>query len=461
MERHFLTITSFNAFSPICIPTSSTSIAALSTYCRSQVGSTKKSHLTANSDIEIIGWKIFFSSAWGRFEHQFDALIQSIAQTSELIDKEAVALDINLAQEWRQKFLEDAAKQEKRWEAEQRKAVLQWLEVGDSKSYQEDKLDLLRSHCCDGTSQWLTKSKQIRSWLQFNSGHSSLWLHGKPGSGRSINMLSPSRTTLTFTGKSILCSQLIAFLRADPNRNCVFFFCDFHTKSYAVTTQILRHLCVQLIDLAPELVSYIYDESVIKGSNPSAQYIKKILPNLITAVPDLHIIIDGIDEVDSRQHRELIKTLASFSDAQVKCKIMFSSQNIRTISSLLYRKPQISLSNESESVAKDIDLFVTTSLEELNDTQDCVIRQTMLARIRKLVLEKAEGIFMTSPTYLGHCTNKYRNVSLGTPHTRDSERGRKRRGPSAYYRKPPTGPSRRVWLSQPFEGVALTKRQIQ
>ncbi|KAL4732721.1 hypothetical protein ACLX1H_001740 [Fusarium chlamydosporum] len=283
---------------------------------------------------------IFFSSAWGRFEHQFDALIQSIAQTSELIDKEAVALDINLAQEWRQKFLEDAAKQEKRWEAEQRKAVLQWLEVGDSKSYQEDKLDLLRSHCCDGTSQWLTKSKQIRSWLQFNSGHSSLWLHGKPGS----------------------------------------------------------------------------------------------------------------DEVDSRQHRELIRTLASFSDAQVKCKIMFSSQNIRTISSLLDSKPQISLSNESESVAKDIDLFVTTSLEELNDTQDCAIRQTTLARIRKLVLEKAEGIFMTSSTYLGHCINEYRNVSLGTPHTRDSERGRKRRGPSAYYRKPPTGPSRRVWLSQPFEG---------
>lgn len=130
-----------------------------------------------------LGWKIFFSSGWGRFEHQFDALLQSIAQNSELIDKEAVSLDINQARDWRQRSLEDAANRKRRWEFEQRDAVLRWLEVGDSKSYQEDKLELLRSHCCEGTSQWLTKSQQVRSWLRVKRCHSVLWLHGKPGSG--------------------------------------------------------------------------------------------------------------------------------------------------------------------------------------------------------------------------------------------------------------------------------------
>lgn len=126
---------------------------------------------------------MFFSSSWGRFEHQFDTLLQSIAQNSELIDKEAASFDIIRAQEWRQKSLEDATNREKRWESEQREVVLRWLEVGDSKSNQEVKLEWLRNHCCEGTSQWLTKSREVRSWLQFGRSHPVLWLHGKPGSG--------------------------------------------------------------------------------------------------------------------------------------------------------------------------------------------------------------------------------------------------------------------------------------
>ncbi|KAJ4327368.1 hypothetical protein N0V84_002139 [Fusarium piperis] len=196
------------------------------------------------------------------------------------------------AQEWRKKSLEEAKSRERRWESDQRQDVLRWLEVGDSKSYQEDKLELLRSpsHCSEGTGQWLTKSPRIRSWLQFGRGHSVLWLHGKPGSG-----------------KSVLCAQLIYFLRSDPSRNCLFFFCDFHTKSYAVTAQVLRSLCAQMIDLAPELVPFMYDECFIKRRTPSLKYLKTVVPDLMTAFSDVRVIVDGIDEIDYSQHKELIK----------------------------------------------------------------------------------------------------------------------------------------------------------
>lgn len=137
-------------------------------------------------DTLCAGWKMFFSSGWGRFEHHFDALLQSIAQTSELIDKEAASVEIIQAREWRQKCLEDAAAREKRWASEQRESVLKWLEVGDSTSAQEVKLEWLRSNCREGTSQWLTKSPQVRSWLQLRRGDPILWLHGKPGSGMCI-----------------------------------------------------------------------------------------------------------------------------------------------------------------------------------------------------------------------------------------------------------------------------------
>jgi hypothetical protein len=130
-----------------------------------------------------IGWQIFFLSGWGRFEHQFDELLQRITQSSDLLDTEAASLNISQTQEWRRKSLEDETKWEERWDSEQYQRVTRWLEAGDSMLNQEPKLERLRDHCREGTSQWLTKSGSIRSWLQFGRGHSVLWLYGKPGSG--------------------------------------------------------------------------------------------------------------------------------------------------------------------------------------------------------------------------------------------------------------------------------------
>ncbi|KAF4445870.1 NACHT domain-containing protein [Fusarium austroafricanum] len=298
-------------------------------------------HTRALRLIQKPGWKTFFSSGWGRFEHQFDALLQSITQTTELIDKETVSLDISLAQESRQRFSENAEKLEKRMEFEQREAVLRWLEVGDSKSYQEDKLELLRSHCCEGTSQWLTKTQQVRSWLQFVQGNSVMWLHGKPGSA-----------------------------------------------------QVLRSLCVQMIDLAPELTSFIYDECVISRSSPSVLCLKTIIPKLMTAFRDVRIIIDGIDEVSYSQHRELIQTLSSLAEMQDNCKILFSSQNIPSIFSSLKGKPQFPLGAQSLSIAKDIDLIIVASLQELSERHDGSIPESVLTSIRKRIQERAEGMFL-------------------------------------------------------------------
>lgn len=205
------------------------------------------------------------------------------------------------------------------------------------------------------------------------------------------------RPMLTPTGKSVLCSQLIYFLRADRNRNCLFFFCDFHTKSYAVAAQVLRSLCVQMIDLDPELISFIYDECVSKGSNPSLSCLKEIVPKLMTTFKDIRVIIDGIDEVDYSQHGELIKTLTSFAEIQDNCKIIFSSQNIPTISSRLKKKPQLSLGTESESVTKDINLIVAASLEEVNERHGGRIPETVLAHVRNLILERAEGLILADP----------------------------------------------------------------
>lgn len=135
----------------------------------------------------LVAWKIFFTSAWGRFDHRFSALIDSITKTSELIDKQTMPLNILQAKEWRQKSLEDSIIREQRWESEQLLAVLNWLEAGEHN--QELKLEWLGTRCCAGTSFWITRNAKFRSWLQRGRGNSVLWIYGKPGSGQFAKVL--------------------------------------------------------------------------------------------------------------------------------------------------------------------------------------------------------------------------------------------------------------------------------
>jgi hypothetical protein len=124
---------------------------------------------------------MFFATAWGRFDHHFNTLLDNISKNSDLLDKEAISIDIIQAREWRIKSLEDSLAKEKRWAAEQLDTVRKWLQPRDAE--QELKLEWIRSHRHEGTSQWMLQNKKFRNWLQRGRGNPVMWLYGKPGSG--------------------------------------------------------------------------------------------------------------------------------------------------------------------------------------------------------------------------------------------------------------------------------------
>lgn len=98
-----------------------------------------------------------------------------------MIDREAASLDIQYANEWRLKALDDSVVREKRWESEQAQALMRWLDTGDND--QELKFEWLKDRCCEGTGRWILQNAKFRSWLQKGRGDPILWLYGKPGSG--------------------------------------------------------------------------------------------------------------------------------------------------------------------------------------------------------------------------------------------------------------------------------------
>ncbi|KXH46596.1 NACHT domain-containing protein [Colletotrichum nymphaeae SA-01] len=283
-------------------------------------------HCHAYRLVQKPGWAMLFSTCWGRFQHRYDSLLGSIAKTSELIDREAASYEIVQAREWRQNLLEKAQDQEKKEEIYQREAVNKWLQVSDRN---EEKLERLHNRCLDGTSQWVTRSPQVRSWLQKGRGKSVLWLHGKPGS-----------------------------------------------------------------DLVPETASFMYKECVVSGKTPSTSFLKEFVPKLLRFFEDLRLIIDGIDEIGSSEHGELIKTLTKLAETQENFRLLISSQDIPSIARNLKGRPTLIIGKQSTSVCKDIGLIVSSRLEAINEGLDGRVPESVFTGIRETILKRAEGMFL-------------------------------------------------------------------
>lgn len=131
-----------------------------------------------------LGWQLFFSSIWGRFDGRFGDLLDSITHTAERIDREAVNLDIAEAAESRKRNAAYRLEQDDRLHTQQFLEVRNWLGIeGSEQTSQEEHLERQLRQCHDGTSGWAVGLREVRNWLQRGCGNPVLWLNGEPGSG--------------------------------------------------------------------------------------------------------------------------------------------------------------------------------------------------------------------------------------------------------------------------------------
>ena len=119
--------------------------------------------------------------SWARFDRRFKAILESLANHSDLVDREANAIDIAEAREQRKRAIEEAARQEEERSIIQFQAALAWLEVKDYQ--QDDELDHQSSLHHADSCNWILKNKRAASWMQLGNKEPVLWLKGKPGAG--------------------------------------------------------------------------------------------------------------------------------------------------------------------------------------------------------------------------------------------------------------------------------------
>lgn len=189
-------------------------------------------------------------------------------------------------------------------------------------------------------------------------------------------------------------SQIISFMRSDPQKRTLFFFCDYCTPAHDVSAQIFKAYLAQSIRQESDLAPFIYDNYTSKGRSPTTKVLKEILVTIIKESDFVRLIVDGVDEVQSSEHRRLLQELhAVTTTAGASCKLLVSSQDLPSIRPFLSGRTRdhLFLGDERQAISKDMAVVVDASLESLGDVLGITLDMSERMSLRDRCLEKAEG----------------------------------------------------------------------
>lgn len=346
------------------------------------------------------GWKCFFKSSWGQFEAKFNYILDSLSRHASLIDREANAFLISETMQWRKEAREAAIKAEKERLITQLTAALTWLGVENvphcGQSYQENYLSTLINDCCPGTTDWIMKHREMKAWLQDGRGPTTLWLKGKPGSGKSTIVARIAQSLRTYSA----------------HRRYTLLFCFYGYKISTVHPEpvvfILATLISQILRQNVKLSTYVYEDFVAEARSPSIKDLQQIMSDLIPQLKMPRILLDGIDEcihydTNGRPHnltpvKDVLQTilqLENLGNGISPPKILLVSRDILQIMGKLAKKPTVSLDDETNALTAAIRSFTKQRFREIQDKFESFPDvENILNELENKIVLKSQGMFL-------------------------------------------------------------------
>ncbi|PSN61329.1 hypothetical protein BS50DRAFT_534675 [Corynespora cassiicola Philippines] len=349
-------------------------------------------------------WKVFFASMWSGFESRFGAILGNLAYHSELVDKEAVSIDISDAMTRSRLDEERWEKQEREWTAQKVRTVLAWLSTDDTPP--EDIIEKHTRECLPDSCDWFLNHPKTKSWLRDGAPHALLWLYGKPGAG-----------------KSTICSSVVRHA-ADDGVNIFYYFCSYLGRIAENSSRLLRSVAAQIVQKHQDLAIHVYENYCQSHPVPTRKGLMSLLPELLEGLGTARIVVDGIDEWAIGEQKEALRDLTrlvSLDPSLYVCKILVASRDTLDISRILRKKGSraalVSLSDEKENLAinNSIQNFIKHKLANLPDhfselSPDAVA----LEKVREVLLTKSDGMFLWVRLVLDSMDTVYSTDELGS-----------------------------------------------
>ncbi|KAI9726230.1 MAG: hypothetical protein M1834_009085 [Cirrosporium novae-zelandiae] len=283
------------------------------------------------------------------------ALIQanlSLEKTADIILKPRqqstiIGTDVSIIREEVKALQNDTSN---RQIAETHTEIVKWLSVTDPSPNHHA---ACKKHEL-GTGKWFVCGTDFEEWMA--KQNSFLWLHGTPGSGKTI---------LTST----IVESVKEFCSSKPAVAFAYFYFDFSDseKQNAVNfvSSLVSQLCSQAFEM-PELLEQLYERC--NGSRrPDIVDLKEVLNEFatLTSLDDIYIVVDALDECPKGESREelleLIEDLNAWSPSKIHL-LVTSRPELDIKSKLISLSRCKIISIQGSQTVSDIKLYIDNRL---------------------------------------------------------------------------------------------------
>ncbi|KAA1474506.1 hypothetical protein DENSPDRAFT_931704, partial [Dentipellis sp. KUC8613] len=231
------------------------------------------------------------------------------------------------------------------------------------------------------TGQWIFQNSDFVEWM--HSIHSSMWLHGKPGGG-----------------KSVLCSTIINMLqdhRFKASCAVAFFYFDFRDPSKQNCHGMLQSLVKQLgyqSSGAFAVLKKLYADHDNGHMQPSRQKLHDALGDILKQLNSAYIVLDALDEcLPEDRHDFLLPFLDKIMLGKDYSVHFLATSRSEVDIEDCFKQKKVSHSIDLDRlVHNDIETYLSTVLQTDSIFQhyDAGLKK----QIRDSLLCKADGMFL-------------------------------------------------------------------
>ncbi|KAF8539933.1 hypothetical protein BDD12DRAFT_792363 [Trichophaea hybrida] len=257
-------------------------------------------------------WKALFEVLWPQYEDIFTVIQRNIEKHKDLIDRQVTILVIKEARR-------ESVESLKRFQEE--RDYREFCTFEKNIPYYDNKPrlnDVKRKHCAE-TGKWVFTDPRFQSWLNASSSEAKqrlLWLAGASGAGK------------TFLCYSIL-QYLLERVQADDSTCVLYAFPTYDDTSGNTLAAITGSLVYQICQKHPPLIPAANQEYDTLSRHHGGLLINpwgELLETFIYGSEPVYIILDGLDECDESQRKQLLETILNLCSCCSNLCILVSSR---------------------------------------------------------------------------------------------------------------------------------------
>ncbi|KAI3328988.1 hypothetical protein HD806DRAFT_268528 [Xylariaceae sp. AK1471] len=298
-------------------------------------------------------------------------------------DRQDLEAHIRRYEEDRDELLRNARAQEKQRKEEQFDAVMKW--VSAPRSLQVSLHELFTNTRAEfpGTTDWILKNPKVENWIHADTPtHSVLCITGKKGAG-----------------KTILASRIIDHcVEHGEDFKTSYFYCREGDSSQNNCLAVYKCLLIQMLRHYPDLLPSCHDRRLRGNEMLNEETPAKALIGLFcNADMKQFIIIDGVDEIDSKQRKPLVQYLVELVEKceaykPGKVRVLFISHDLADYDKQKCMEEVTTLHLNSDIIQKDIKIFVSKKAKELK--REVGLTDQELQTAQDLTLSLSDGMFL-------------------------------------------------------------------